>query len=181
MIQTTLFLYVFCPPVDTINTSIHKRTTTFMLGSVKQSTTRGAMRGKVIKVPVQLVMHHTVILTSGVWIQLLTFVSCQIPPLSHIFPVSLNCIQPNEAEMPLKDAVMYLLRHSGCQVPPSAVPSNSDASWVHGVLSQQALLEEVFDHAVHILIWDREVVCWGQAVPSGNRGVADRSTWRKNV
>lgn len=63
----------------------------------------------------------------------------------------------------------YLLGHCRRQVPTSAVPRHSNASWIHRVLSQHPPLEEVFDDPVHVLIRDREVVCWGQAV-SGKDG-----------
>lgn len=73
-----------------------------------------------------------------------------------------------ENEKKLK-AVQYLLGYRSCQVPPRAVPGHSDASRVHAVLGQHALLEEVFDHAVHVLERDGEVVGWGEAVPEGDR------------
>lgn len=64
-----------------------------------------------------------------------------------------------------KKKIMYLLGDSSCQVTPSTITRHSNASWVNRVLGQHPLLEEVFDRMVYILIWDREVVSRGKAVP----------------
>lgn len=61
----------------------------------------------------------------------------------------------------------YLLGDCSCQVPTSTIPRHSNAPWVHRILGQHPPLEEVFDHTVYILIWYREVVSRGEAVPGG--------------
>lgn len=74
--------------------------------------------------------------------------------------LGIDCPLANFAKM-----FLYLLGDSSCQVTPSTISRNSNPFWVHRVLGQHPLLEEVFGHTVYVLIWDRELVSGGKAVP----------------